>query len=251
MQAQEQSSTLPSRESFSSQIMPSEVIASADQILHEVPWLARIRPNGQSHHPRLYRALKRAMDLSLIVLCLPMLILAFIACMVALKLESPRASVFFTQMRTGQRGQRFRMFKFRTMVPEAEELKRKLAHLNKLQWPDFKVDDDPRVTRVGRLLRRSSLDELPQLINVILGEMSLVGPRPTSFGSETYEEWQKARLEAIPGMTGLWQIAGRGDVEFDERVQIDMSYIERQSLSLDLLILLQTVYAVVRHKGAY
>jgi len=251
MQAQEQSSILPRRESFSNQVIPRQGSASADDILHEVPWLARIRPNGRSHRPRLYRALKRTMDLSLIVLCLPMLILAFIACMVALKLESPRGPVFFMQLRTGEGGRRFRMFKFRTMVPDAEAQKRKLAHLNKLQWPDFKVDNDPRVTRVGRWLRRSSLDELPQLINVVLGQMSLVGPRPTSFGSETYEEWQKARLNAIPGMTGLWQITGRGNVEFDERVHIDLSYIERQSLSLDLLILLQTVYAVVRHKGAY
>ena len=250
MQAQEQSSILPTREAFTSQTIQPNVIASADEVLHYVPWLARIRPNGQSHRPRLYRALKRVMDLSLIVLCLPMLILAFAACIVALKLEAPRAPAFFRQMRTGERGRRFRMFKFRTMVPDAEERKQELAHLNKLQWPDFKVDNDPRVTRVGHWLRRSSLDELPQLLNVILGDMSLVGPRPTSFDSETYEEWQKARLEAIPGMTGLWQITGRASVEFDERVHIDLSYIERQSLSLDLLILLQTVYAVVRHKGA-
>jgi lipopolysaccharide/colanic/teichoic acid biosynthesis glycosyltransferase len=144
------------------------------------------------------------------------------------------------------------MFKFRTMVPDAEELKKELAHLNELQWPDFKITNDPRITRMGRFLRKSSLDELPQLLNVLRGEMSLVGPRPTSFSAQTYDLWQTERLDVLPGLTGLWQIIGRGSMEFDERVRLDIAYIERRSLSLDIQILFRTVLvALIRQEGAY
>ena len=139
--------------------------------------------------------------------------------------------------RTGQGGIRFRMFKFRTMFTNAEDLKEDYLHLNQLTWPDFKISDDPRVTRVGHLLRKTSLDELPQLLNVLKGDMSLVGPRPTSFDASTYDLWHTERLEVMPGITGLWQISGRGDVDFDERLRMDVEYIERQSIWLDLWII--------------
>jgi lipopolysaccharide/colanic/teichoic acid biosynthesis glycosyltransferase len=143
------------------------------------------------------------------------------------------------------------MYKFRSMVPNAEELKKELAHLNELKWPDFKITNDPRVTRIGNILRRTSLDELPQLLNVIKGDMSLVGPRPTSFAPDTYDLWQTVRLEVVPGLTGLWQIIGRGETEFYERLRLDIMYIKHRSLWLDIEILFRTVLAVIAQRGAY
>ena len=143
------------------------------------------------------------------------------------------------------------MYKFRTMVRDAEELKRQYLHLNELTWPDFKITNDPRVSRVGRVLRRLSIDELPQVFNVIKGDMSLVGPRPTSFAASTYELWHTERLEVAPGITGLWQIGGRSDLDFDERVRLDIEYIERRSFALDVWIIVQTALAVVNRRGAY
>ena len=142
------------------------------------------------------------------------------------------------------------MWKFRTMVRNAEELKAQLVHLNVLPAPDFKVLDDPRVTRVGRFLRRSSLDELPQLLNVLAGDMTLVGPRPTSFAASTYDLWHTRRLEVVPGITGLWQVNGRHEMTFDERLRLDIAYIERQSLGLDLKIIALTFASVFRRTGA-
>ena len=143
------------------------------------------------------------------------------------------------------------MYKFRSMVPNAEALKEKYAHLNELQWPDFKITNDPRITKIGRVLRKTSLDELPQLINVLKGDMSLVGPRPTSFGAETYKLWHTERLDVTPGLTGLWQIIGRASMEFDDRLRLDIAYIERRSLWMDINILFFTVFAVFKGRGAH
>jgi lipopolysaccharide/colanic/teichoic acid biosynthesis glycosyltransferase len=159
--------------------------------------------------------------------------------------------IFFKQLRTGRGGRRFRMYKFRTMLKNAEALKDRYRHLNELAWPDFKITNDPRVTRVGRVLRKTSLDELPQIFNVLNGSMSLVGPRPTSFDISTYELWHTERLEVLPGITGLWQISGRSDIEFNDRLQLDVEYIEHQSLGFDLYILWKTVAVVLKQKGAY
>jgi lipopolysaccharide/colanic/teichoic acid biosynthesis glycosyltransferase len=137
------------------------------------------------------------------------------------------------------------------MVPNAEDLKRQLAHLNELQWPDFKITNDPRITRIGRFLRKTSLDELPQLFNVLKGEMSLVGPRPTSFSATTYSLWHTERLDVKPGLTGLWQIIGRGSIEFDDRLRLDIAYIKHRCLWLDIQILFHTVMAVLEQRGAY
>jgi lipopolysaccharide/colanic/teichoic acid biosynthesis glycosyltransferase len=141
------------------------------------------------------------------------------------------------------------MYKFRTMVRNAEELKAGLAHLNVLPPPDFKIPKDPRITRVGMILRQTSLDELPQLFNVLRGDMSLVGPRPTSFEPTTYSLWHTRRLEVTPGITGLWQLKGRNLTTFDERLRLDIEYIEHRSFWLDVKILLQTVPAVFRRSG--
>jgi lipopolysaccharide/colanic/teichoic acid biosynthesis glycosyltransferase len=129
-------------------------------------------------------------------------------------------------------------------------MKAALAHLNELPWPDFKITNDPRITRVGRFLRQTSLDELPQLINVMKGDMSFVGPRPTSFAPSTYSVWHTYRLEVKPGITGLWQVRGRNRTDFDERLRLDIEYIRHRSFALDLKILLQTVPAVLRRSGA-
>jgi len=137
------------------------------------------------------------------------------------------------------------------MVPDADRLKSSLADRNNLRWPDFKIRDDPRITAVGVLLRKTSLDELPQIWNVLRGDMSLVGPRPTSFGIETYRDWHMARLAVPPGITGLWQVAARCSTEFDDRVRLDLEYIRRRSIGLDLLILVRTLTAVARSRGAY
>lgn len=168
-----------------------------------------------------------------------------------IKLTSP-GPVFFVQQRTGYRGRRFGMYKFRTMVVNAEALKDSLRHLNK-HGPDsvdFKIDRDPRITRIGHFLRRSSLDELPNLINVVLGQMRIVGPRPTSFHAQTYKDHHLGRLSTYPGITGLWQVSGRSDVDFDGRVTLDMRYIIDQSPWLDLKILLKTPYKVLNGHGA-
>jgi lipopolysaccharide/colanic/teichoic acid biosynthesis glycosyltransferase len=141
------------------------------------------------------------------------------------------------------------MYKFRTMVENAEELKASLAHLNILPPPDFKVIDDPRITRVGRILRKTSLDELPQLLNVLRGEMTLVGPRPTSFAPHTYQLWHTERLELTPGLTGLWQIKARADSTFDERLRLDIEYLDKVSPWLDLRILAMTALAVIKRSG--
>ena len=159
-------------------------------------------------------------------------------------------AAFFVQERTGFGGRRFRLFKLRTMVPHAEDLKQTLTHLNARSWPDFKVDHDPRVTRIGRILRMTSLDELPQLWNVLRGDMSIVGPRPTSLEPVAYAGWQCERFEMRPGMTGLWQVSARGSSSFVTRIRLDIAYLTHQSLRLDAAILIRTVPAVLFGRGA-
>jgi lipopolysaccharide/colanic/teichoic acid biosynthesis glycosyltransferase len=198
---------------------------------------------------RRYAIGKRAFDIVVCIVFLPLIVLALALSALAIRIESP-GPVLFTQERTGRHGRRFRMYKFRTMVANAEELKASLQHLSIVPAPDFKVIDDPRVTRVGRFLRKTSLDELPQLLNVLRGEMSLVGPRPTSFAASTYELWHTERLEVLPGVTGLWQVTGRNEATFDERLRLDIAYIDRMSFGLDLLILVRTAMAVARRSGA-
>lgn len=197
-----------------------------------------------------YYASKRAFDFTLGTIMLVAFLPVFLAVAIAIRLESP-GPIVFVQQRTGYNGKRFKMYKFRTMVANAEELKEKYRHLNEMTWPDFKITNDPRVTRIGRFLRKTSLDELPQLWNIVTGSMSFVGPRPTSFKAETYQLWHTERLEAKPGLTGLWQIGGRADVDFDERVELDIEYIERQSWGLDMRILFATAGAVFTGRGAH
>ena len=171
---------------------------------------------------------------------------------VLIKLTNP-GPIFFKQSRTGYLGRQFYMYKFRTMVINAEEIKKELAHLNEHadSSPDFKVKNDPRITPIGHILRKYSIDELPQLLNVLKGDMRLVGPRPTSFSAEKYEDHHLTRLGAYPGLTGIWQISGRSDIDFDGRVKLDEEYIRNQSPATDLQILFKTPMAVMKGDGAY
>jgi exopolysaccharide biosynthesis polyprenyl glycosylphosphotransferase len=195
--------------------------------------------------------LKRAFDLLFGMLALIGLAPLMLALALAIKLDSP-GPIFFRQERVGKDGTRFRMLKFRSMRVDADRLLETLRASNEATGPLFKMRNDPRVTRVGRLLRRSSLDELPQLFNVLIGEMSLVGPRPpVPKEVAEYEDWALGRLRAMPGMTGLWQVSGRSDVPFHDMVRLDLHYIRNWSLWLDLEIILRTVPAVLGNRGAY
>jgi lipopolysaccharide/colanic/teichoic acid biosynthesis glycosyltransferase len=213
-------------------------------------WVKRFDPQKRLISGRAYQVTKRVMDVFLVIISLPVWLPLFGIVALIIRINSPGAPVVFTQLRTGKGGRRFHMYKFRTMVRDAEELKAKYAYLNELQWPDFKITNDPRITRLGKFLRKTSLDEIPQILNVLKGEMSLVGPRPTSFGAETYKLWHTYRLDVMPGITGLWQIIGRAKLEFDDRLRLDIAYIERASLLLDLYILFMTVFAVFQQRGA-
>ncbi len=227
--------------------MTSTALTPVDQ--HS--WINSFDPKKRIFTGRSYFIFKRIIDLTIVLLSAPFWLPVLGVIGLIVTITSPGAPALFTQFRTGKGGKRFSMYKFRSMVPNAEALKEKYAHLNELKWPDFKITNDPRITKVGRILRKTSLDELPQLINVLKGDMSLVGPRPTSFGAETYKLWHTERLDVIPGLTGLWQIIGRASMEFDDRLRLDIAYIERRSLWMDISILFYTVFAVFKGRGAH
>ncbi len=196
-------------------------------------------------------AVKRAIDMLLSLIGLVITAPIFLLTALAIKLDSP-GPVFYEAARIGRGGRPFGMYKFRSMRVGAEAEQEKLAALNEATGPIFKIKNDPRLTRMGRFFRRTSLDELPQLFNVLRGEMSLVGPRPPLPREVAqYEEWHKKRLEVAPGMSGLWQVSGRSLLTFDEMVMLDLFYIENWSLALDLKILLRTVPSVLLANGAY
>jgi exopolysaccharide biosynthesis polyprenyl glycosylphosphotransferase len=197
---------------------------------------------------RLFKRLVDVFVAGLVVVLLSPL-LALIA--LAIKLDS-RGPVLFRQTRVGQRGRPFTIYKFRSMREGAEEEQAKLVEMNEASGPLFKMRNDPRLTRVGRILRRTSLDELPQFFNVLRGEMSLVGPRPPVPAEvEQYQPWHRQRLEVAPGITGLWQVSGRSDLDFDEMVLLDLYYIEAWSFFMDFQILLRTIPALLTGRGAY
>jgi len=193
--------------------------------------------------------LKRTFDMVVGSLAIVVTSPLWVGAAVAIKVTS-RGPVLFRQHRVGRHGSTFTIHKFRTMVHDAENRREELLAVS--AGPLFKLEADPRLTRVGRFLRRWSIDELPQLIDVIRGRMSLVGPRPlVMFDPKELEEWHLQRLEVQPGMTGLWQVRGRSDLSFDECVKLDVFYIENWSVTYDLYILLKTIPAVLRRQGAY
>ena len=195
---------------------------------------------------------KRLIDVMASTLLLITLAPLLIAVVLLIKSDSP-GPVFFGQERVGFNKRRFRMLKFRTMVDGSDQQQCALEHLNEAQGPVFKIKNDPRVTRVGAFLRRFSIDELPQLVNVLKGEMSLVGPRPLPVRDvERIDvQWHKRRFSIKPGITCLWQVNGRSNIGFNDWVRMDLDYIDQWSLALDLLILVKTIPAVFKGPGAY
>lgn len=214
-------------------------------------WIKEFDPQKRIITGSSYRLAKRLMDVGIVLLTSPfwLPVLLFAALGVLITMSTP---VFFVQLRTGKGGRRFQMYKFRSMVKNAEEIKKELADVNEkgeLTGP-LKLKNDPRITPFGRFLRKTSLDELPQVLNVLTGDMSLVGPRPTSWSPESYKLWHTERLDVLPGITGLWQVFGRGSEDFDDWLRWDIRYMERRSVWLDLMILVKTITTIFRSKGA-
>ena len=196
-------------------------------------------------------AVKRTFDVAVSVLVAGLLLPLWLLIALAIKLDS-RGPVFFTDRRVGVGEREFGMLKFRTMVAEAASLQQELEAANEAEGALFKIRDDPRVTRVGKLLRRFSLDEIPQIVNVLRSEMSLVGPRPLPLRDyRLLEDWHRARYAVLPGMTGLWQISGRSGLTFDDLVRLDFTYLENWSIWLDITIIARTIPAVITRRGAY
>jgi exopolysaccharide biosynthesis polyprenyl glycosylphosphotransferase len=195
--------------------------------------------------------LKRIMDLVISVIAMPVLLPVMGLIALAVRLDSP-GPVLFIQQRIGQNKRRFPMYKFRTMVQDAEKLMSQIEHLNEAEGPIFKIANDPRVTKVGRILRTTSLDELPQIFNVIRGEMSLVGPRPMSIRDvDLFDKGiQRKRFSVKPGITCLWQVSGRSELPFTKWLELDLQYIENWSIGLDIKILLKTIPIVLKRTGA-
>jgi lipopolysaccharide/colanic/teichoic acid biosynthesis glycosyltransferase len=212
--------------------------------------VARTRPVAPVRTAVRPRPAKRCLDVVVSTIALAVLLPLLLAVAALVKLEQPDTPVLFRQPRAGRGGRLFTMVKFRTMVPDAEQRKAGLAARSEVSWPDFRLHDDPRVTRLGRFLRRTSIDELPQLVNVLRGEMSLVGPRPTSFAPATYTLWQAERLEFTPGLTGPWQVHGRTSMDFTDRCRTEIAFFRDPSLLREVGLLVRTVGVVLRRTGA-
>lgn len=199
----------------------------------------------------LYEVIKRLIDVVCSFMGVIVLSPLFIIISIIIKTTS-KGPVFFSQKRVGKNGKEFDMYKFRSMVVNAEELKEKLAAQNEMSGPMFKMKDDPRVTRVGKFIRKTSIDELPQLWNVLKGDMSLVGPRP-SLPKEVaqFEEWMYRRLEVKPGLTCYWQVSGRNNIDFEEWMKLDIKYVDERSTWIDIKLIFKTVGVLFGDKNAH
>lgn len=230
-------------------LSPGHLVEATAQLSSSAAYV----PSKQAH-PSLHSVtgfLKRAFDLSLVLVAAPAYVPVMLAVAAAIKLDS-RGPVFFVQKRVGLNGDHFHMYKFRSMRIDAENLLQEVQHLNEMKGPLFKIKNDPRVTKIGRLIRKTSLDELPQLINVLKGEMSLVGPRPPLVSEvEQFEPAYFEKFAVRPGITGLWQVSGRNETnEFKEAIALDVHYVRNWSLKFDFAILLRTVLVVLKCEGA-
>ncbi|AYA78087.1 sugar transferase [Bacillus sp. Y1] len=209
-------------------------------------------PVTKQNEKHLYNLSKRVIDI--IGSLLGIIILGFVLIIVAIliKLEDPKGNIIFSQERVGKNGRIFRMYKFRSMIVNAEEKLQELLQYNEVDGAMFKMKEDPRVTKIGSFIRKTSIDELPQLFNVLKGDMSLVGPRPPLIREvEEYTMYDKQRLLVTPGCTGLWQISGRSNLDFAQMVELDLTYIEKRSLFFDVKIILKTVLVLFGSKDAY
>ena len=199
----------------------------------------------------LYEVIKRLIDVVCSFLGVIVLSPLFIIIAIIIKMTS-KGPVFFSQKRVGKNGKEFDMYKFRSMVVNAEELKEKLASQNEMSGPMFKMKDDPRVTKVGKFIRKTSIDELPQLWNVLKGDMSLVGPRP-SLPKEVaqFEDWMYKRLEVKPGLTCYWQVSGRNNIDFEDWMKLDIKYVDERSTWIDIKLIFKTVFVLFGDKNAH
>lgn len=201
--------------------------------------------------PRSYIFMKRILDISGALLGIILLMPLFILVSIAIKIDS-KGPVFFLQERNGFKGKIFKMYKFRSMVPDAEQRLRALESKNEADGHMFKIRNDPRITNVGKFIRKTSIDELPQLFNVLRGDMSIVGPRPPIVREvEHYDPWHNLRLSVKPGLTGLWQISGRSDIGFEEMVRLDLKYIRERNFWYDLKIIFRTIPVLLGDSKAY
>lgn len=200
---------------------------------------------------RRYLFLKRTIDILGSAFGLIILSPLFLIVAIAIKFEDSKGSVLFSQKRVGQYGKEFNMYKFRSMVSNAEELKAKLMEQNEMSGPMFKMKHDPRITKVGKFIRKTSIDELPQLINILKGEMSLVGPRP-SLPKEVanFEPWMLERLEVKPGLTCYWQVMGRNDIDFEDWMKLDIKYVHDRNLWLDIKLIFKTFFVLFGDESA-
>ncbi|CUO25385.1 MULTISPECIES: sugar transferase [Clostridium] len=198
-----------------------------------------------------YDVIKRIIDITISGLALIILIPLFLVVAILIKVESP-GKVIFSQDRVGKDGEIFRMYKFRSMVANAEELKRKLILENEATGPMFKIKNDPRITKIGRFLRRTSIDELPQLFNVLKGDMSLVGPRPSLPEEvEKFDPWMLRRLDVKPGLTCYWQVMGRNSISFEEWMKLDVKYVNERTLWIDIRLIFKTFFVLFGDTNAY
>lgn len=201
--------------------------------------------NEQSKDSRvLYNFTKRVIDLIGSIIGLIILSPIMIIISILIKLES-QGPVVFKQVRVGKNKRKFKMYKFRSMVNNAEDLKKNLEDKNEMSGPMFKIKEDPRVTKIGKFIRKTSIDELPQLINVLKGEMSLVGPRPSLVKEvDQFEDWMNRRLEVKPGLTCYWQVEGRNDIDFEEWMKLDVKYVDDRSIGLDIKLIFKTFFVL-------
>ncbi|PEW80738.1 UNVERIFIED_ORG: lipopolysaccharide/colanic/teichoic acid biosynthesis glycosyltransferase [Bacillus cereus] len=200
----------------------------------------------------LYLFIKRLMDMFGASCGIVLLLPVFIIVAILIKLEDPKGPVFFKQIRVGKDGREFGMYKFRSMVTDAEERLKDLLQRNEVSGAMFKMKDDPRVTKIGRFIRKTSIDELPQLLNVLKGDMSLVGPRPPLLREvKEYTSYDKQRLLVTPGCTGLWQVSARNSVGFNEMVKLDLEYIQNRNVIYDMKIIIKTIKVVCSSQNGY
>ncbi len=206
----------------------------------------------QLNNSRGYLYTKRLIDIIGSLCGIILLSLLFVVIAILIKIEDPKGPIFFAQKRVGLNGKEFKMYKFRSMVTDAEEKLKELLKYNEVSGAMFKMKDDPRVTKVGKFIRKTSIDELPQLFNVLKGEMSLVGPRPPLPREvEMYNDYDKQRLMVTPGCTGLWQVTARNSVGFEEMLELDLKYIEERSILFDFKIIFKTVGVLFGSKDAF
>ncbi|MGO5013588.1 sugar transferase [Niallia sp. Sow4_A1] len=210
------------------------------------------KKNVSVNTARSYLVMKRAIDIIGSFCGLVVLSILFVIIALLIKFEDPKGKVFFKQLRVGKDGKEFYMYKFRSMASDAEDRLKELLALNEVSGAMFKMKDDPRVTKVGKFIRKTSLDELPQLFNVLKGDMSLVGPRPPLPREVAeYSNYDNQRLLVVPGCTGLWQVNGRSNVGFSEMVELDLEYISKRNIVIDLKIIIKTITILFGSKDAY